>query len=135
MVTPESGNCMAMALAQAVTDLDLAALPGKLENVTAIIIRGVGWSGQLNFLDQFNRFTRKTTLINVERGWEELGAHESSKQFRWYLHEYANSSSDPEVSVPRYNSGRSEVMALAASFLQRKIFAVAYNVDHKKRWQ
>jgi len=120
---------------QAVTDVDLAQLTGELEAITAVIKRGIGWAGQLNYLEQFNHFVRKTTLINVQRDWEDMDAHESSKQFRWYLHDYANSPSDPEVFIPRYNWGSSEILALAASFMQRKIFVMAYDVAHSQQWQ
>ncbi|KAE9357445.1 hypothetical protein PR003_g1800 [Phytophthora rubi] len=70
VVTPASGNCMAMALVQAVADQDLATSKQQLEGLTAIIKRGIGWTGQLNFLGQFDDFARKATLINVQRGWD-----------------------------------------------------------------
>ena len=44
VTTPSSGNCMAMAVAQAYVDHDLAAFDDTLETTTASIKRGIRWS-------------------------------------------------------------------------------------------
>lgn len=80
--TPASGNCMAMAISQALADQNLAAKPATMEQLTAAIKRGICWAGQLNCMEQFDHFTRTTTLVNKGRRWEGMGPKESSKQFR-----------------------------------------------------
>ncbi|EEY57258.1 uncharacterized protein PITG_11092 [Phytophthora infestans T30-4] len=125
---------MAMALAQGIANHNLAARADTMETLTAAIKRGICCSGQLNCMDQFDHFTRTQTLVNMERGWEGMDPKESSKQFRWYLQEYALSSSRIHDSVPRYNWGSSELMATAANFLGRRIFVLAYDTDDKKLW-
>ncbi|KAL3667569.1 hypothetical protein V7S43_007123 [Phytophthora oleae] len=67
--TPSSGNCMAMALAQAVANHDLAAHDGVLEQATASIKRGIKVAGQMNMDQQFGHYARMNTLVNVNRGW------------------------------------------------------------------
>lgn len=132
--TPASGNCMTMALAQALADNDLAAHDEKLEEITACLKRGIKWAGQLHLPEQVGHFVRMTTLINVQRGWDGMEAQESLKQFKWYLEEFASTPSHREAIVMRYNWGCSEMMALAANFLQRQIFVLAYDTDHKGLW-
>ncbi|KAE8915452.1 hypothetical protein PF003_g616 [Phytophthora fragariae] len=134
VVTPSSGNCMAMALAQAVADHNLAAFDDELEEMTAAIKRGIRWSGQLNYREQFDHFTRMTTLINVERGWDGMTAQDSNKQFKWYLEEYAATPSDRNAIVAGHNWGSSELMAAAANLLQTKIYVLAHNTDKKGLW-
>ncbi|ETM98168.1 hypothetical protein PPTG_19752 [Phytophthora nicotianae INRA-310] len=68
------------------------------------------------------------------RGWEGMPSHESTKQFKWYMEEYAGSPSSRDSIVPKYNWGCSEFMAMAANFLQREIYVLAYDTDHKKQW-
>ncbi|KAE9032084.1 hypothetical protein PR002_g9366 [Phytophthora rubi] len=132
--TPSTGNCMAMALAQAAADHDLAAHDAILETVTSSIKRGIRWTGKLNMSEQFNHFARTNTLINVKRGWEDMPPRESKKQFQWYLDEYAATPSTREAIVEKYNWGSSELLAIAANFLQRKIFVLAYDTDGKNQW-
>ncbi|KAE9022103.1 hypothetical protein PR002_g12066 [Phytophthora rubi] len=134
VVTPSSGNCMAMALAQAVADHNLAAFDDELEEMTAAIKRGIRWSEQLNYREQFDHFTRMTTLINVERGWDGMTAQDSNKQFKWYLEEYAATPSDRNAIVAGHNWGSSELMAAAANLLQTKIYVLAHNTDKKGLW-
>jgi len=134
VATPASGNCMAMAIAQALADHNLAAYDITLAEMTAAIKRGICWTGLMHCSDQFNHYTRMATLINMERGWDGMDVQESSKQFRWYLHEYAATSSLREVGVPKYNWGCSEFMTIAANFLQRNIYVLAYDTDGKQLW-
>ncbi|KAE8887586.1 hypothetical protein PF003_g28476 [Phytophthora fragariae] len=134
VTTPSTGNCMAMALAQAIADHDLAAHGECLESLTTSLKRGIKWTALLNCTEQFNHFARTTTLINVGRGWEGMDARESGKQFRWFLHEYAESSSDRQEMIPRHVWGCSELMATAANFLQRQIYVLAYNTDKTEQW-
>jgi hypothetical protein len=134
VATPASGNCMAMALAQAEADQSLAAYDSELEEITAAIKREICWSAQLNLNEQFNHYTRQTTLVNMERGWMGMNSQESSKQFRWYLEEYAATPSYRKAGVSKYNWGSSELLATAANFLQRKIFVLAFNTDDKEQW-
>ncbi|KAE8998882.1 hypothetical protein PR003_g20400 [Phytophthora rubi] len=63
-----------------------------------------------------------------------MSPQESSKQFRWYLEEYAQTPSFRDARVSRYNWGSSELMATAANFLQQKIFVLAFDTDNKKEW-
>lgn len=132
--TPASGNCMTMTIAQAISNQSLAAKPHVMEKMTAAIKRGICWAGQLNCMEQFDHFTRTTTLVNMGRGWDGMDPKESSKQFRWYLQEYAASPSKIHDIVPRHNWGSSELMAIAANFLRRRIFVVAFDTDDKNLW-
>ncbi|KAE9067300.1 hypothetical protein PF007_g28125 [Phytophthora fragariae] len=134
VATPSTGNCMAMARAQATADHNLAAFDENLEKITAAIKRGIHWTGQLNYSEQFDHFTRTTTLVNVNRGWEGMTPQESNKQFKWYLAEYASTPSSRKETVERHNWGCSELMSIAANFLQTKIFVLAYNTDAKHQW-
>ncbi|KAL3667570.1 hypothetical protein V7S43_007124 [Phytophthora oleae] len=59
---------------------------------------------------------------------------ESKKQFRWFLEEFAATRSTREAFVEKHNWGCSELMAMAANFLQRPIFVMAYNIDGKRQW-
>ncbi|CAI5713862.1 unnamed protein product [Peronospora destructor] len=68
VTTPSSGNCMAMASAQAVADHDLAAHDGSLEAITASIKQGIRFSGHLNFDEQFDHYVRTATLITCRGG-------------------------------------------------------------------
>jgi hypothetical protein len=100
--TPSTGNCMAMALAQAIADDDLVERNGRLETITACLKRGIKWAGQLHLLEQFDHYVRKTTLINMQRGWEGMEAHESVKQLKWYLEEYAATISYRDATIQQY---------------------------------
>lgn len=123
-----------MALAQAVADHNLAAFDDKLEEMTAAIKRGIRWSGLLNYREQFDHFTRMTTLINVGRGWDGMTAQNSNKQFKWYLEEYAATPSDRNAIVAGHNWESSELMTAAANLLQTKIYVLAHNTDKKGLW-
>ncbi|ETO80217.1 hypothetical protein F444_05210, partial [Phytophthora nicotianae P1976] len=123
-----------MALAQALVDTDLASQDDSLEAIARSLKQGICWTGQLNLHEQFDHYVRTTTLVNVMRGWEGMPSHESTKQFKWYLEEYAGSPSSRDSIVPKYNWGCSEFMAMAANFLQREIYVLAYDTDHKKQW-
>ncbi|KAI9996223.1 hypothetical protein PInf_013606 [Phytophthora infestans] len=132
--TPATGNCITMALAQAMADADLAVPDGTLDEITGCIKRGIQWAGQLHMSEQYDHYVRTNTLVNVDHGWAGMEAHESTKQFKWYLEEYANSPSNRDAIIPRYNWGCSELLAMAANFLQREIFVLAYDTDNKRQW-
>ncbi|KAE8876604.1 hypothetical protein PF005_g16574 [Phytophthora fragariae] len=131
MSTPPSGNCMAIALVQAVVDDNLDRQDARLEEMTKIIKRGIRWAGQLGMATQFDHFVRTSILVNVCRGWLGVDVQESTKPFMWYLNDYANSPSDRETFIPRYNWGCSDLLAMAANFLQGKIFVLAFDADHR----
>ncbi|KAI9989109.1 hypothetical protein PInf_022846 [Phytophthora infestans] len=101
VATPATGNCMVLALAQAIVDHDLAAHGRVLEQLALTLKRGIKWSALLNNAEQYDHFTRTNTLVNVGRGWNGMDSKESSKQFRWYLEEFANSSSQRDELLPR----------------------------------
>jgi hypothetical protein len=103
--TPSTGNGMVMALAQALADESLVEKNGRLEAITASLKRGIKWAGQLYMLEQYDHYVRTTTLINMQRGWSGMESHESIKQFKWYLEEYATSTSDHAATVLRHNWG------------------------------
>lgn len=63
-----------------------------------------------------------------------MNAQESKKQFKWCLDEYAATPSGRQAVVSSYNWGCSELMAIAANFLQRQIFVLAHNTDGKQNW-
>lgn len=63
-----------------------------------------------------------------------MDVQESTKQFRWYLSDYINSPSDRETFIPRYNWGCSDLLAMEANFLQRNIFVLAFDSDHRAEW-
>ncbi|KAG1690419.1 hypothetical protein DVH05_028095 [Phytophthora capsici] len=113
--TPATGNCMAMALAQALVDTDLASQDDSLEAITKSLKQGICWAGQQNLQEQFDHYVRTSTLVNVQRGWDGMPSHESTKQFKWYLEEYARSPSSRESIVPQYNWGCSELMTMASN--------------------
>ena len=73
---------MAMAVAQAYVDHDLAAFDDILETTTESIKRGIRWLAQLHLFAQFDHAVRTSTLVNVQRGWEGMTAKESLKQFK-----------------------------------------------------
>uniref|UniRef100_H3GL61 OTU domain-containing protein n=1 Tax=Phytophthora ramorum TaxID=164328 RepID=H3GL61_PHYRM len=134
VTTPSSGNCMAMALAQAAADQHLAAYDATLEEVTTSIKRSIRWSGFLNMNEQFDHYTRTQTLINVKRGWYGMSARESKTQFQWYLEQYGATPSSRQAVIARHNWGSSELMAMAANFLHQKRFVLAFNTDGKQQW-
>jgi hypothetical protein len=134
VATPASGNCMAMALAQAEADNSLADNDAALETITAALKRGICWTAQLYLNEQFNHYTRRATLISVERGWMGMSPQESNKQFRWYLHEYAETPSFRKAGVSKYNWGSSDLLATAANFLQREIFVLAFDEEETQQW-
>lgn len=134
VTTPATGNCMAMALAQAVSDHDLVADDGSLEFITACIKRGIHWAALLHFEEQFSHSVRTATLVNVHRGWDGMTPRESAKQFQWYLHEYATSPSARISIIERHTWGGSEILSIAANFLRRKVFVLGCNTDGKQSW-
>lgn len=77
--TPQTGNCMAMSIAQALADNDLLAHTDQLEANTASLKIGTWWTGQLHLTDHYDHFVRTTTLVNVQRGWTGMEAHKSLK--------------------------------------------------------
>ncbi|POM81569.1 Hypothetical protein PHPALM_441 [Phytophthora palmivora] len=135
VTTPSTGNCMAMALAQAEADNDLAVNDESFEKATASIKKGIKLSGLLNTAEQFDHYSRTATLEQIDRGWSGMTPKESKKkQFRGYLEEYAATPSSREAIVEKYNWGCSDMLVLAANFLQRKIYVLAHNTDGRCNW-
>ena len=71
-VTPATGNCMAMAVAQAFADADLTGGSTNLERMTASIKRGVALAGLLHLEDNYCHDVRVQTFHNVEPGWSHM---------------------------------------------------------------
>ncbi|CAI5705564.1 unnamed protein product [Peronospora farinosa] len=65
--------------------------------------------------------------------WEGMNAHESKKQFIWYLDEYAVTPSGRQDCISRWNRGGSKLMAIAANSVQNDIFVLAYNTDGQQK--
>ena len=82
--TPATGNCLAMAIAQAVADSALDALITALEPLTARVKRGIKYAGLLNLEGQLLHDLRVNTLKNVGRGWPTMTREESATQLRWF---------------------------------------------------
>ena len=125
---------MAVSLVQAVDDHDMAALDDNLETITARIKRGIHRKGQLNFGKQFDHYVRTTTLINVLRGWDSMDPIEQKKQFKWHLKEYAATPSTRQAVFECNNWGCSEILTIAANFLQHKSFVLAHPEGSQYEW-
>ena len=100
VATPATGNRLAMSIAQAVADATLAGPAQSLELLTASIKRGIKLSGLLGLAGQLAHDHRVNALANVQRGWASMTRTESTRQMRWLIEDYANSSSDRTVEVP-----------------------------------
>uniref|UniRef100_A0AAV1USB4 CCHC-type domain-containing protein n=1 Tax=Peronospora matthiolae TaxID=2874970 RepID=A0AAV1USB4_9STRA len=122
--TPANGNCLAIALAQAVAESALTAPTKDQELLTACIKRGITCTGLLNLEDQLPHDLRVQALKNVGRGWASMTRTESASQFRWFLTDFAATPSGRTSHVPTDCWGGSDTLGMAATFLQRDIFVV-----------
>uniref|UniRef100_A0AAV1VCS0 CCHC-type domain-containing protein n=2 Tax=Peronospora matthiolae TaxID=2874970 RepID=A0AAV1VCS0_9STRA len=98
--TPANGNCLAIALAQAVAESALTAPAKDQELLTACIKRGITCTGLLNLEDQLPHDLRMQALKNVGRGWASMTRTESASQFRWFLTDFAATPSGRTSHVP-----------------------------------
>jgi hypothetical protein len=71
--TPATGNRMAMAIVQALSDSALTEQDTKLAKATGSLKRGIKHAGQLHLAEQFPHGTRVATLIAVRLGWAGMG--------------------------------------------------------------
>lgn len=122
VVTPATGNCLAMAIAQAAVDATLDDPDRSLELLTACLKRGIKYTGLLNLEDQMAHDHRVHLLENVWRGWTGMTRTNSASQVRWYLEDYASSSSDRTDTVPEDTWGGSDTAGMASNFLKRPIY-------------
>uniref|UniRef100_A0AAV1VDT6 Uncharacterized protein n=1 Tax=Peronospora matthiolae TaxID=2874970 RepID=A0AAV1VDT6_9STRA len=99
--TPATGNCLAMAIAQAVADSALDAPLTVLEPLTASIKRVIKYAELLNLEGQRPHDLRVNTLKNVGRGWQTMTREESATQPRWFLTDFAATSSDRDTIVSK----------------------------------
>uniref|UniRef100_A0AAV1SZ66 Uncharacterized protein n=1 Tax=Peronospora matthiolae TaxID=2874970 RepID=A0AAV1SZ66_9STRA len=98
--TPANGNCLAIALAQAVAESALTAPTKDQELLTACIKRGITCTGLLNLEDQLPHDLRVQALKNVGRGWASMTRTESASQFRWFLTDFAATPSGRTSHAP-----------------------------------
>ena len=99
VVTPATGNCMAMAVAQAYVDASMLGESDAFERLTASVKRGIRFTGLLNLELNYAHDVRVQALRNVGRGWTTMTPKDSAKQFRWFLHDYASSPSDRTSTI------------------------------------
>ena len=99
VVTPATGNCMAMAVAQAYVDASMLGESDAFERLTASVKRGIRFTGLLNLELNYAHDVRVQALRNVGRGWTTMTPKDSANQFRWFLHDYASSPSDRTSTI------------------------------------
>ncbi|RQM17332.1 hypothetical protein DD237_001114 [Peronospora effusa] len=112
VTTPATGNCMAMAIVQALCYTDLAAQDTQLAAATGSLKRGIKHAGQLHLGKQFPHDTRIATLIALQRGRTDM----EKKQFKWYLEDYGKSPSERNAKVHVHNWGGCETLYMATYF-------------------
>ena len=76
---------------------------------------------------------RVTALTNIGRGWPTMTRGESAAQFKWYLHHYADTSSDRDTTIPTDCWGGSAILGFAAPFLQPDIYVLNCDGD-RAQW-
>ncbi|KAE9338152.1 hypothetical protein PR003_g11649 [Phytophthora rubi] len=135
VTTPVTGNCMAMAVAQAAVDATLEGPDSALKSLTASIKRGIKYAGLLHLEDQMAHDHRVNALANVRRGWPTMTRSESATQMRWFLEDYANSPSSRSDIVSDDTWGGSDTLGMAAIFLQRDIFTLEYVEGPTTQWR
>uniref|UniRef100_A0AAV1TQ58 OTU domain-containing protein n=1 Tax=Peronospora matthiolae TaxID=2874970 RepID=A0AAV1TQ58_9STRA len=128
--TPATGNCLAMAIAQAVADSALDAPLTVLEPLTASVKRGFKYAGLLNLEGQLPHDLRVNILKNVGRGWQTMTREESATQLRWFLTDFAATSFDRDTIVSESCWGGSDILGMAATFLQRNFFVIHVEDDN-----
>uniref|UniRef100_M4BZD0 Uncharacterized protein n=1 Tax=Hyaloperonospora arabidopsidis (strain Emoy2) TaxID=559515 RepID=M4BZD0_HYAAE len=116
VVTPATGNCLAMAIVQAAADSDLNGSDLALDRLTASLKRGVKHSGLLHLEDQLAHDHRVQALANVKRVWATMTRQESASQMRWILEDFATSPSGRTDEVSDDTWGGSDVVRMAAIF-------------------
>ena len=99
VVTPATGNCMEMTVAQAYADADMHGESDAFERLTASVKRGIRFAGLLNLDHNYAHDVRVQALRNVGRGWTPMKPKESANQFRWFLHGYALYASDRTSTI------------------------------------
>lgn len=125
VTTPATGNCMEMAIVQALCDSDLAAQDMKLAEATGSLKRGIKYSGQMHLAEEFPQNTRVATLIGVQHGWEGMDLIPAKKQFKWYLEEFSKSPSDRHADVHVHNWGGAEKRSLWRQIFYVVIFMLS----------
>ena len=124
VATPVTGHCLALALVQALANDDLGQMKTLLHRAAACVKRGIKYAGQLHLTDQFDHADQLKTLVSVRRGWMAMSLRESTKQFKWYLEEYAASATERVGPVDHHNWGGSAMLLTAANFLQRDVYVI-----------
>ena len=76
---------------------------------------------------------RVTALTNIGRGWPTMTRRESAAQFKWYLNDYADTSSDQDTTIPTDCWGGRAILGFAATFLQRDIYVLNCDGD-RDQW-
>ena len=123
-ITPVTGNCLAMAVAQALADAALDGPNDQLERLTAIIKNGVLYTGLLHLEEHYAHDLRVNALFKAQRGWASMTKRESANQYRWYLHDYAATPSARDSDIAETEWGGSDILGLAANFLSRDIYVL-----------
>ena len=123
-ITPVTGNCLAMAVAQALADAALDGPNDQLERLTAIIKNGVLYTGLLYLEEHYAHDLRVNALFKAQRGWASMTKRESANQYRWYLHDYAATPSARDSDIAETEWGGSDILGLAANFLSRDIYVL-----------
>ena len=134
-VTPATGNCLAMAISQAAVDVNLDDPGRTLECLTACLKRGIKYSGLIDLEGQLAHDHRVNLLTNVGRGWPGMTRAESASQVRWYLDDYAMSTSIRTESVPEDAWGGSDTVGMASNFLKRTIYVVQRTDGESQEWR
>ena len=123
-ITPVTGKCLAMAVAQAVADAALDGPNGCLERLAAIIKNSVHYTGLLHLEEPFAHELRVAALLNVGRGRASMTKRESTNQYRCYIHNYAATPSERGSVIAEMEWGGCEILGLAANFLSREIYVL-----------
>ena len=111
-------------VAQSVADSALDVPTKDLELLTASIKRGIKFTGPINLEDQMSHDLRVTALTNIGRGWPTMTKGVLAAQFKWYLHDYADTSLNRDTTIPKDCWGGSALLGFAATFLQRDIYVL-----------
>ncbi|CAI5705830.1 unnamed protein product [Peronospora effusa] len=134
VVTPASGNCLAMAVVQGATGADLAEPTSKLKQLTATLKLGDKEVGLLNLEDRIPHDIRVHILQNVNRAWPAMTRRESLSQLKWFLEDYASSPSERDAVIAENTWGGNDIIGLAAMFLRRNIYVLELVDTRTKPW-
>ncbi|KAE9211855.1 hypothetical protein PF005_g10841 [Phytophthora fragariae] len=135
VATPTTGNCMTMAVAQAYADAALEGSDEPLSQLTASIKRGVKYAGLLHLEDQLVHDLRQNALAHVRRNWKCMTRRESLNQFKWFLEDYANSASGRDDLVSDDTWGGSDLMGMAANFVNQDIYVIGRGESSADTWE